>query len=121
MEKLYGLIETLSITLRNNTVDFYWKEDVLKNYLIGREFRKYLYGVAVAFIPFAIYKGWMDIEASPLIIALVVAIFNLSPKEEIVDLDEGPEEEQIFLVTEEPYLGKHGITEGAQLPKNDQE
>lgn len=31
------------------------------------------------------------------------------------------EGETIQLEDEETYLGKHGITEGAQLPKNDQE
>lgn len=93
------------------------------NKLVSRELRKYLYGIAVAFVPFAVYMGWMDIEATPLIIALVVAIFNLSPKD--VEEVSGPvvpeyEGETVQLEEEEdPYLGKHGITEGAQLPKEE--
>lgn len=46
-----------------------------------REIRKYLYGVSIAFVPVAIYFGWIEPEASVVIIPMIVAILNLNPKE----------------------------------------
>ena len=48
---------------------------------ISRELRKYLYGLAIALVPIAVHYGWIDVEASVIIIPLIVAIFNLTPKE----------------------------------------
>lgn len=52
--------------------------------IASREVRKYLYGLAIAFVPVAVYYGWVEVEASILVLPLMVALFNLSPK----DVDE---------------------------------
>lgn len=49
--------------------------------LVSREFRKYLYGVAIAAFPVAVYFGLIEPEAIPLVLPLIVALFNLTPKE----------------------------------------
>lgn len=91
----------------------------MKN-IVSREVRKYLYGLGVAFVPFAVYMGWMDLEATPVILAMLVAIFNLTPKDvEEVQGNITPEYEGETVQLddeEEPYLGNHGIEEGAQIP-----
>lgn len=46
-----------------------------------RALRLWLYGVAVAFVPAAVYFGWIEPEATPIVIPLLIAIFNISPKE----------------------------------------
>jgi hypothetical protein len=48
--------------------------------------RAWIYGVAVAFVPLAVYLGWMTIEASPLVLALILAILNLNPDLEVYDI-----------------------------------
>lgn len=49
------------------------------SYLVSREARKYLYSLLIAFVPFALYKGWMEPEAAPLVIGFIVALLNLTP------------------------------------------
>ena len=39
--------------------------------------RRYLYGVAIAFVPLAVFLGWLKPEAAPLVVPLIVAIFNV--------------------------------------------
>lgn len=54
----------------------------MKNFLsypVSREARKYLYSLLIAFVPFALYKGWMEPEAAPLVIGFIVALLNLTP------------------------------------------
>lgn len=41
--------------------------------------RRWLYGVVSAGIPLAIYLGWLDPAAAPLIAPLVLAAFNTRP------------------------------------------
>lgn len=48
---------------------------------ISKTFRLWLYGVAIAFIPLAVYLGWMDAQAAALAIPLVVAILYLKPSD----------------------------------------
>lgn len=50
------------------------------SFLVSREARKYLYSLLIAFVPFALYKGWMEPEAAPLVIGFVVALLNLTPE-----------------------------------------
>lgn len=47
----------------------------IKWYLV----RRWLYGVVSAAIPVAIYLGWLDPQAAPLILPLVLAAFNTKP------------------------------------------
>lgn len=56
--------------------------------ITSREVRKYLYSVAIAFFGFAVWKDWIEPEALPILIPLIVAILNLNPK------DTNPEPEQ---------------------------
>jgi hypothetical protein len=37
-------------------------------------------------VPLAVYLGWMTIEASPLVLALILAILNLNPDLEVYDI-----------------------------------
>ena len=46
-----------------------------------REIRKYVYGVAIAAVPFAVHYGWIEPEASVVILPLLMALLNLTPKE----------------------------------------
>lgn len=50
--------------------------------LTSREVRKWIYAVAIAFVPLAVYLGWLDVEASALVLPLILAILNLPPKTE---------------------------------------
>lgn len=36
--------------------------------------RTWLYGVAIAFVPLAVYLGWMEPEAVPIVIPLILAV-----------------------------------------------
>ncbi|MFD2840091.1 hypothetical protein ACFSYH_05850 [Populibacterium corticicola] len=49
--------------------------------LFTRETRKYVYSVALAFAALAVYLGWMDPAALPVVLPLVLALLNLTPKE----------------------------------------
>lgn len=49
--------------------------------ILSREVRKYVYGVALAFVPVAAYFGWLDAQASVLAIPLLLALLNLTPEE----------------------------------------
>lgn len=40
--------------------------------------RRWVYGVAIAFVPLAVYLGWLEPEASPLVLALVLAVLNVN-------------------------------------------
>lgn len=42
-----------------------------------RALRRWGYGVAVAFVPLAAAWGWLSPEALPLIVPLLVALFNV--------------------------------------------
>lgn len=46
-----------------------------------RELRKYIYAVAVAFVPVAIYFRWIEPEAAPIVLPLILALLNLTPEE----------------------------------------
>lgn len=48
---------------------------------LPRTARMYLYGIAIAFVPLAVYFGWIEPEAAPIILPLIVAILNITPKE----------------------------------------
>lgn len=39
--------------------------------------RRWLYGIAIAFVPLAVYLGWLEPEASPIVIPLILAILNV--------------------------------------------
>ena len=41
--------------------------------------RLYIYGVAFAAVPLAIWRGWMEPEMAPLALPLLIAILKLSP------------------------------------------
>lgn len=47
--------------------------------------RRYLYGVAIAFVPLAVWLGWLAPEASPIVVPLIVAIFNVPKDEQPLD------------------------------------
>ena len=49
--------------------------------LLTRQVRKYIYTVALAFAALAVYLGWMDAEALPVALPLVLALLNLTPEE----------------------------------------
>lgn len=76
-----------------------------------RELRKYLYGVAIAFIPIAVYYGWVDVEASVLIVPLLVALFNLTPKDVGTDPVKIETSEAVEITLSDPttsgYTPKH--------------
>lgn len=48
---------------------------------IPREVRKYIYAVFIALVPVAAYFGWIDVEASVVILPLILALLNLTPKD----------------------------------------
>lgn len=56
--------------------------------LLSREVRKYIYAVAIAFVPLAVYLGWIEPEASAIALPLLLAILNLTPKD-VDDVDTG--------------------------------
>lgn len=91
---------------------------------ISRETRKYIYAVAIAFVPVAVYFGWIDIEASALILPLLLAVLNLTPKDVEPEEDHGGE--TVDMVTgevdnvEPTDVGKHGIPEHAVIPVEEQ-
>ena len=43
--------------------------------------RRWLYGVAIAFVPLAVWLGWVQPEAVPLILPLVMAVLNVQDEE----------------------------------------
>ena len=43
--------------------------------------RRWLYGVAIAFVPLAAWLGWVQPEAVPLILPLVMAVLNVQDEE----------------------------------------
>lgn len=49
--------------------------------IFTRETRKYVYNVAIAFAALAVYLGWMDPAALPLVLPLVLALLNLTPND----------------------------------------
>jgi len=53
---------------------------------LNREVRKYIYAVAIAFVPLAIYLGWIEPEAAAIVLPLILAVLNLTPK----DVDDAP-------------------------------
>lgn len=48
---------------------------------ISRQVRLYLYSITIAAVPLLVHFGIIDVEASVLIIPLIVALLNLTPKE----------------------------------------
>lgn len=50
--------------------------------------RRYLYGVAIAFVPLAVYLGWLAPEATPIVLPLILALLNV-PKDGATDSDGG--------------------------------
>lgn len=58
--------------------------------ILSREVRKYIYAVAIAFVPLAVYLGWIEPEASAIALPLLLAILNLTPADvEGDDVDTG--------------------------------
>ena len=53
----------------DNSASQIWKKKV----------RVGVYSVAVAFIPLAVAKGWMDTPTGALVLPLVLALLNLTP------------------------------------------
>lgn len=51
--------------------------------VLRKEVRKYIYGVAIAFIPVAVWFDWLDAEATPIILPLILAILNLTPDDDV--------------------------------------
>lgn len=49
----------------------------MTNYLTPA-FRRYLYGIAIAFVPLAALWGWISPEALPLVLPLIVAVLNVN-------------------------------------------
>lgn len=49
------------------------------NRVLNRTVRKWVYGVAVASVPVLVHYGVMDVEASALLLPLVLALLNLTP------------------------------------------
>lgn len=43
--------------------------------------RRWLYGVTIAALPVAVLLGWLDPEALPVLVPLVVAVLNVTPEE----------------------------------------
>jgi DMSO/TMAO reductase YedYZ heme-binding membrane subunit len=41
--------------------------------------RRWVYGVAIAAVPFAVYAGWIDPEASPIVLPLILALVMVKP------------------------------------------
>lgn len=41
--------------------------------------RKWIYGIAIAFVPLAAYLGWIEPEAIPLVLPLILAVLNVNP------------------------------------------
>ena len=46
--------------------------------LLTPRFRRWLYGIAIAFVPLAVYAGWLAPEASPIVIPLILAVLNVN-------------------------------------------
>lgn len=49
--------------------------------ILTREVRKWIYGVAIAAVPVLVYFGIIDVEASALVLPLLMAILNLNPED----------------------------------------
>ena len=47
--------------------------------VLTRPVRKWVYGVAIAFVPLAAFLGWMSPQAGALVLPLILAILNLTP------------------------------------------
>lgn len=47
------------------------------NKILTPKIRRWLYGIAIAFVPFAIYQGWLEPEALPIVVPLIIAVFNV--------------------------------------------
>jgi len=43
--------------------------------------RRWLYGIAIAFVPLAAWLGWLAPEAVPLVLPLILAVFNVNKPE----------------------------------------
>jgi hypothetical protein len=43
--------------------------------------RRWVYRVAVAFVPLAVYLGWVDVKAAPLVLPLLLAALNVPADE----------------------------------------
>jgi hypothetical protein len=52
----------------------------MKN-LLTRPVRKYIYAVSVAAIALMIYAGWIEPQAAPVALPLIMALLNLTPDE----------------------------------------
>ena len=39
--------------------------------------RRWVYGVAIAFVPLAVFLGWLKPEAIPVVLPLILAILNV--------------------------------------------
>lgn len=55
--------------------------------------RRWLYGVAIAFVPVAVLLGWLKPEAVPVILPLIMAVFfvNDAPKSDLAPTTHEPD------------------------------
>ena len=44
--------------------------------------RRWVYGICIAAVPLAIFLGWLPAEAAPLVLPLILAIFNVKEPNE---------------------------------------
>lgn len=49
--------------------------------IFNRQVRKYVYLLSVAFVPVAVYFGWIEPEASAIVLPFILALLNLSPSD----------------------------------------
>ena len=53
--------------------------EAIKSVFKKKRVRVGIYSVAVAFIPLAVAKGWMDAPTGALVLPLILALLNLTP------------------------------------------
>jgi len=56
--------------------------------------RMWLYGVAIAAVPVAVYFGWIEPEASPIVLPLILAVLNVK-RPQLPTPDEGENDDQV--------------------------
>lgn len=49
----------------------------MMNALLTPALRRWLYGIAIAFVPLAAWLGWISPEAVPLVLPLIIAVLNV--------------------------------------------
>lgn len=59
------------------------------SFRLSREFRKYVYGVAIAAIPVLLYFEIIEPPAAGLVLPLLLAILNLTPRDVEEEIPDG--------------------------------